>query len=482
MSISSAIHSASSGLDTSSLRAQINATNIANASTPGYVRRSVVLQENLLSGETAGVRSSGIARSENAALTAERRATSSDLAQASVLSGTWDSIALELGNETDGIGLFHSISEFETALADAALSPGSITALNGVLNSAQTITNDLQVLSNSVTAMRQDADREIARSVNIISEALTKIEELNAKIAGSDRSSEGAAALFDERQRELDKVGEYMPITTVDRDSGTIDVLTPEGVYLLTSTSREISFSPSSNFAPDQTIESGDLSGLFVGNTEITPGAATFGATSSGLLSGLFTLRDDDLPEFNAQLDMIAEDLVSRLSDTNIDTTLAPGEEGLFIDPAGGSQTGLAGRVSVNPLADTAQGGEIWRIRDGMGATVQGPIGDASFLQRAKSAMTESVSINGNGLQGSFSSADLAAQLTSLVGQKQLNHSTTYASIETQFTVLAEAELAESGVDIDQELQDLLLIEQAYSANARVLEVAGQMLDQLMEL
>jgi flagellar hook-associated protein 1 FlgK len=39
-----------------------------------------------------------------------------------------------------------------------------------------------------------------------------------------------------------------------------------------------------------------------------------------------------------------------------------------------------------------------------------------------------------------------------------------------------------TGVDIDAQMQDLLLVEQAYAANARVIEVAGQMIKQLMEL
>jgi flagellar hook-associated protein 1 FlgK len=45
VSLSSAIYAARSGLQVSSLRAEIVATNVANATTPGYVRRSVTLSE-----------------------------------------------------------------------------------------------------------------------------------------------------------------------------------------------------------------------------------------------------------------------------------------------------------------------------------------------------------------------------------------------------------------------------------------------------
>ncbi|MBP6736765.1 MAG: hypothetical protein KA139_04975, partial [Rhodobacteraceae bacterium] len=38
------------------------------------------------------------------------------------------------------------------------------------------------------------------------------------------------------------------------------------------------------------------------------------------------------------------------------------------------------------------------------------------------------------------------------------------------------------GVDTDFELQSLLMVEQAYAANAKVIQIIGQMLDKLMEM
>jgi flagellar hook-associated protein 1 FlgK len=48
--------------------------------------------------------------------------------------------------------------------------------------------------------------------------------------------------------------------------------------------------------------------------------------------------------------------------------------------------------------------------------------------------------------------------------------------------MLKEATQDISGVDVDAQMQDLLLIEQAYAANARIIEVASQMINRLMEL
>ena len=52
---------------------------------------------------------------------------------------------------------------------------------------------------------------------------------------------------------------------------------------------------------------------------------------------------------------------------------------------------------------------------------------------------------------------------------------------EARATTFRDAELSE-GVDTDDELRTLMLIEKSYAANARVIQVANSMLDRLMEI
>ena len=482
MSISSAINAARSGLQINGLRADIVATNVANATTPGYVRRSVILGETILGGGTAGVRSQGIFRSEDAALTSQRRAVSSELAQSGVLASTWQSISTRLGDTAEGTGLFSTFSNFESALSNLVISPESGADASAVMSSARSLVQELHGLSAMVGNLRSEADREINDGVTIVNAALEQIAELNGKIAGSNRTSSQAAALIDERGRVLDTIAEYLPIQTVERNSGTIEVLTEEGVFLVAGTARKIDFDPSNAFSPAQTLANGALSGLSVDGVEITPGSLSYGAVSSGLFGALFSLRDNDLPSFSAQLDTFAEDLVTRLSESGIDPATPSGAPGLFVDPGTSGTSGLAGRIRINGAVDPEQGGELWRLRDGLAATSPGPTGDASILQRMQSALTSVNPVNSNGLQGSFSSTELIAHITSLTGQTRVQHASVLSSTTTQYSILSEAEQASSGVDIDAQMQDLLLIEQAYAANARVIEIASQMINRLMEI
>lgn len=484
MSISSAINSAQSGLNATSRRADIVANNVANASTPGYVRRSVTLSENILnSNVSGGVVVEGITRNQNALLQTELRATTSDLARADVLSSIWSNLSTRVGDTADGPGLFNSMAEFESALSAAVLSPESGTEAQALLMSAENLVDQFNSLSAAAQQVRAEADAEIATTVNTINSALQQIEALNGKIAGTDISSNYGASLLDERGRVLDALSEFLPVQAVPRDSGTIDVITPEGVFLIGgSRAATIEFTPSSAFQANQTIEGGQLSGMMVNGIDITPGANSFGAVSSGTLAALFQTRDQDIPAFSEQLDTVANDLVTRLSADGIDPTTASGDFGLFVDldPAAGA--GLAGRLQINSAVDPAQGGEIWRLRDGMGALTEGEPGNKTILTAMLDALTAVNSINTGGLQGNFSATGMAAELSSLVGQNRVSHEAVFDSTNIQYTALYEAQQSESGVDIDAQMQELLLVEQAYAANARVIEVASQMINRLMEL
>jgi flagellar hook-associated protein 1 len=482
LSLSAALNAARTGLETSSLRAEMTALNVANAATPGYVRRTVELRETLAGGETLGVRSSGISRASNDILSSERRLSGGDLAQRNVLSSAWQSISSRIGASVDGGTLFSAVSDLDAKLRSATATPESSAQAESLLQSAKTLASGFRSLSSMVVSERARADREITKGVEAVNQALQDVQQLNVRIMGADRTSADAAALFDERARKLDTIAEYLPIQTVERPSGAIDVVTTEGVYLLAGEARRLDFAPSLAFDANRTLANGALSGLSVDGINITPGAPTYGALSSGALSGWFQLRDSDLPALSSELDTMAADLIARFSDDTIDPTTPPGAPGLFIDADPSAGAGLAGRLQLNAAADPEQGGAVWRLRDGLGALTPGADGNSAILSRLSEALRATQTINSGTLQGTWSATDLAAQFSSRAGQSRIHHESVLASARAQHGMLAEAERTETGVDIDAQMQELILIEQAYAANARVIEIAGRLIDRLMEI
>ena len=80
-----------------------------------------------------------------------------------------------------------------------------------------------------------------------------------------------------------------------------------------------------------------------------------------------------------------------------------------------------------------------------------------------------------------ISASGLASSLLSLAGtERQLSEQSLTFEV-TRHSEIKERLLAD-GVDTDQEMQRMMLIEQAYAANARVVQTVDDMLQILMDL
>jgi flagellar hook-associated protein 1 len=185
-----------------------------------------------------------------------------------------------------------------------------------------------------------------------------------------------------------------------------------------------------------------------------------------------------------AKLDAVARDLVERFADPALDATRAPGAAGLFTDggaafsPA--NETGLAQRLQLNAAADPLRGGALWRLRDGLGATSPGAQGNAALLNALSGALNaQRAPASGGFSVGTRSYDTLVADMVSGVATQRLTAQgeTTFANARLDH--LRKTELT-GGVDTDQEMQTLLLIEQAYAANARVMKASSDMIETLI--
>ncbi|HLS58342.1 MAG TPA: flagellar basal body rod C-terminal domain-containing protein, partial [Paracoccaceae bacterium] len=78
--------------------------------------------------------------------------------------------------------------------------------------------------------------------------------------------------------------------------------------------------------------------------------------------------------------------------------------------------------------------------------------------------------------------AGLAAEIGAWFGAQAAQAEEARAFFAGQSAILGEREVSLLGVDTDAELQFLMLVEQSYAANARVLTVIDSLLRQLLEI
>ncbi|WP_051881532.1 flagellar hook-associated protein FlgK [Parvularcula oceani] len=473
MTFSSALSNAISGMNAATTAIQVRGHNVANAMTPGYARRDVMLTARSPSG---GVLVETIQRAEAGRLGGLRLAADATSAGAMAKSDAAGELSRLLGEPGDEAGLFARYSRLETALADLAATPESAAYQSAALDAANGLTAAFRRIGDAAQAMRGDADAGIAAGVDAVNRALLGLEEMNERV-----TSEGNALsdMPEQRQRLINTIGEHLSIRVQTNARGQVRIATAEGVPLLGDEARLLSFRPAGVVAAGQTMATGHLSGLSAGGIDITPGEGVQ-ASAAGKIAGLFAVRDATVPAFSSRLDALAENLVSRFASDAFDPTKAPGADGLFTGTPG---PGAASRIGVNAAVDPERGGALWRLRDGLSATVPGPAGASGILPALNAALSEPAAVpDATGSPSAYSASDAVAAFSSSLGTERLAADARAAAVGASADELRQQALSATGVNTDQELQSLLLIEQAYAANARVVQVVSDMMARLLEI
>lgn len=479
MSLSGALYNAFSGLKANSRAAGLVSTNISNATTEGYGRRTLGLVPGA-AGTTGGVRMTGTIRFSDPVLTGDRMVSDAHLGQASIGLDFAKRLERLVGDSGVPGSLTDRINVFENALLTASANPASNQRLELVATSADGLARALNALSDEVQEARQSADTGIGAQVDKLNATIARLDEVNGNIVAARATGTDTASFLDERQRLLDDIAEIVPLRVVERDKGDIAVFTRGGAVLLDGSPVEVGFQRTNSIGPGMTMAGGQLSGLTLKGSPVDK--AMF---AGGTLAAQFEVRDGAAVERQAQLDGIARDLIERLGAGGPDTTLGAADPGLFTDGgaafATANETGIAGRIALNALVAPGSGG-AWRLRDGLGAVSQGEVGDARLLQAISDALgaaTVPGSTNLGPVARNF--ANHIAEFASTVSGERVRSENAQMFVSIQNGALKELELSK-GVDTDQELQRLMQIEQHYTANAKVMSTIDDLLERLMSI
>lgn len=492
MSITNALNNALTGLRANGRLADVTAGNLANALTPGYGRQVVDLASSVTGTQGTGVRVSGISRVLDPELSASRRLADGDLANRSAAFEALRNIETEFGTfgETQSLGA--RLAAFDTALRALAETPENGPRQQAAVDAARDLAAKFNSLGAAVTSTRAQTDREIARTVAETNTALEGVARLNRQIQIAEATRRETAALIDRREVLIDEVARALPIRQSIRADGVVELRTLEGIGLVDIRAQRIDYTETPVYQPGLSYNAGagTLSGLTLQGIDITPGGPGSQAVRGGALAGLFEVRDQTTAEIEAQVDSLAADLITRLADPGVDPTLAPGDPGLFTDGGGAfvlaDTVGIASRISLNPAADPAQGGDAARLRDGLNAVGPGPTSEDAILRALTDALAAPRDATAPpatpGLAGSLTLAERLDGVIERIGTQRVTAEIEVSSLTSAREALANEESTVIGVDTDLELSRLVEIEQAYAANAQVIQTAARMLDELRRI
>jgi flagellar hook-associated protein 1 FlgK len=469
------------GLTANARLSQVTSENLANALTPGYSSQKLNLSTSQYA---AGVRIGDVERNVNPALQSTTRKAEAEYAKIGVYSDFYSRMSNFVGTVDDNMSISTQISNFDAALVEATSRPDSTERLHDLSVKADLIVQSITDAADGLNNQRLAAESSIDLQVDQLNSQLKELEKLNARIVVAQAAGGSTTAMEDQRDLLIDTVNQAIPVNVVQRDQGRVALFTVGGVALLDGRASELSFDAKRTIEPQMTQDNGLLSGLEINGLAMD--TSINGPLRGGTLIAAFDIRDNVAVEAQNDLDAVARDLVERFQDPALDATIGLTDAGIFTDSGGAfdpaDTVGLAARLELNDLVAMDGQAETWRLRDGLYAAAEGDPGDASQLIAYSEAISENRTVSTTKL-GTISS-DLNTLSASLMSRfardsDSANNSLSFAA--TSYTELAQAELA-LGVDSDAELQNMMLIENAYAANARMLSTIDDMMESLLRI
>ena len=351
MGLSQALNIAMSGLRATQSSLALVSSNVANAETPGYVKKTINQVTGLTGDYGSSVLINGVNRQLDAYLQSQVRTETSGASYAAVRSNYLSNLQTVYGNPDQSGTIENAFNNLLTALQGLSTSPDSQSARIGVVNAAQSMAQQLNATTAGIQSLRANAETSINESVIAANTALKQIAAINNQLQAGGGTDAATAALLDQRDQYIDQVSALMDVRVVTNGQNQVTLFTNSGVQLVGTEAATLSFNPQGTMTPN-TLYNTDPTKSNVGTISINfPHGGSYDMVStksirSGKIAAYLELRDNTLVQAQAQIDQFAATMASALSDKTTDGVAAPAS----VLPAAGYDLDLTGLQSGNVI------------------------------------------------------------------------------------------------------------------------------------
>ncbi|AOX17916.1 flagellar hook-associated protein FlgK [Kozakia baliensis] len=494
MSLSASLSIATSGLNVTQYALSVASQNVANAGTSGYVAETANVRSRDTNGVGSGVSAGPTTLAGNEALQnavwTQNATTSALSAQNSALSAITSLQGSTSADSGSSGTLSDQLGNVQSALVSLTSMPGNSAAQTTVVANAGNLATTIHNLASGYQTQRQNAQDAVVSSVSSINTNLTTIGALSTQIMKLQVQGLSTADLENQRNTAVSDLSGQLSIKTQISANGDMMVRTSGGLVLPThNTADQVSDAwplqtseatvTAANAYPG-TDSSNSLPGITLGNHDVTS------QMQGGTLGGNIALRDSILPKMQAQLDSFSYSLATRFQAQGMDLFAGSGGK---IPPSSANRTtpnGIVGfaqdiqvnsTISANPAqlvgnakADTTIVRNV--LNNGFGAT------DPANQSNNGLGINGNLSISYDGSQGLVA---LATSLTSDQANIANSVSSNLSVAQTTQTSLGSKLSSATGVSVDNEMSNIVALQNAYTANAKVVSAVRSMFQALLD-
>ncbi len=463
---------ANSGLNASRSSLGSASHNVANANTKGYSRQKVdqvtgpsIPKANGYVG--SGVRNTGVSRTSDEYLSQRigKEATSLGYAEERKI---FLSQSEQVFNESNVEGFNHQLSKFFNEFKNLSLDPSNIALRSTVRASAKSLVKSAGNIDNGLLGIQKNIDARIKGYTKEFNSILHEVREFNALISAGRVGGKEVPDLDDRRDLAINRLGELSEISVFENDAGMMSItVAGQGIVLSGDTLNELELRRTpgnSNGKPENTYS---IYLHDVAPFELTP------YMTQGRIGALLGVRDGEVGRAMEKMDTIAFSLVN-----NVNT----------IHQAGYGLDGVGERDFFQKIEEESKGRaiELFRLSDevtsSLDAIAAGLLPEAPGDNRIALQISKLPSLKGS---SGIPDHSVVEDYNSIVAD--IGSSTAFANKELTFKVDVMNQLEGfreqiSGVSLDEETADIVRFQHAYSANAKVMKVADEMLETIIGL
>ena len=434
-----------SGAKAARVALDVTAQNIANASTEGYVRRSVQLEEVSSSGgwmrigdvSLSGVRLDSVIRNADLFRQAEVRRTGSDAQRATTEVQGLENIeaAIEQAN------VYPSIVQFEGSLQRLVSDPIDPSLRAAVVEDARTMVRTFNIADNALNAVGDGLRFEATDSVAQVNRLAEELGRVNLRLARASDASSDQTSLLDQRDNLLEQLSRHTDIATTIAADQTVEVRIggSAGPQLVSG----------GTASPFAMATAGD------GTISFTLGGGPVTVSGGGLAGRAQALVK--VADTHTRLDAIATSLVA--------TANAAQASGVALDGSAG-QPFFSGTGAGGMTLSLTSGSQIATAPTGAGANSRNPA-------------------NLDALRNALASSDPAGAMDALVFEVSSTVQGRSITRDALTSIADQARIAlsaQAGVSLDDEAVNLVRYQQAFQASGRVMQVAADLFDTLLAI
>lgn len=373
--------------------------------------------------------------------------------------------AEDVFNEMGGEGLNRLISKFFNEFRKLSNDPDSEAVRQSVREATASMVNDFHRIRSEVTEVQKHIDSRIENNVSELNSSAKELAELNQRIQQLSLQGGQPNDLMDKRDLVLKQLGSFIDISMhVDKDGHyNVDA---KGIGPLVVGTHSEKFGSFRGPADDQ--------GKPENSVDVTTTASVSSNVThrikSGKIGALVESRDQLLSTVINRLDELAYTIGTAVNEVHEQGFTRNGEQGI---------------AYFKNIGSKERASEFIDLSD----KVRSSINNIATAAEADSPGDNRVAIALSGLQharlmgeGHSTLDDYYNSIVADIGVASASNKSAITQQKDIVNQLTKMREQISGISIDEETANIMQFQQAFAANARVIQVADEMLKEVLEL